>query len=63
MIWLTNVDSVTNEFLRLLNLTVLLCKREAENTNKYIEDLKEYAKVNKLSIDYHLKLLNVKSEN
>ncbi len=62
-IWVSNADSGTTEFLRLLNLTVLLCKREAENKNTYIEDLKEYAKKNKLSIEYHLKLLNVKSEN
>ena len=58
-IWLSNIDYATTEFQRLLNLTVLFNKREAEDTNKIIADLKEYAKAHKLSIDYHLKQLYI----
>ena len=58
-IWLSNIDPATTEFQRLLNLTVLFNKREAEDTNKIIADLKEYAKAHKLSIDYHLKQLYI----
>jgi hypothetical protein len=58
-IWLKDSDSATTEFQRLLNLSVLLTKRQAENRNKIISDLKEYAKANKLAIDYHLKQLGI----
>jgi hypothetical protein len=59
LIWLNDKDSATTEFQRLLNLSVLLTKRDAENRNKIITDLKEYAKANRLSIDYHLKQLDI----
>jgi hypothetical protein len=56
--WMNGQNFNVTEFQRLLYLSVLLKKKNDKYAFQVINDLIQYARNNKLSIEYHLKKLN-----
>ncbi len=57
-LWMVNEASYVTEFQRLLNLSVFLSRKRSPAVKEVIEDLKQYAKEKRLSVEYHLDKLN-----